>query len=111
MFVGDSLSSNQWQSLTCMVQNAVPSSNYTLVQRKSFYSLTFPVCLLFLVKSSHGFFNSGERAGGVRFKPCDPLDQGKVLFPQGSSHNLSSMFFQSKGLGFGQLMHFLLNQS
>ncbi|XP_071907321.1 protein trichome birefringence-like 42 [Coffea arabica] len=31
MFVGDSLSKNQWQSLACMLHFAVPSSNYTLV--------------------------------------------------------------------------------
>ncbi|KAF1898081.1 hypothetical protein Lal_00032845 [Lupinus albus] len=30
MFIGDSLSRNQWQSLTCMLHSSVPNSNYTL---------------------------------------------------------------------------------
>lgn len=55
MFVGDSLSSNQWQSLTCMVQNAVPGSQYTLVQRKSFYSLTFPEFGVSIMYMKDGF--------------------------------------------------------
>ncbi|KAH6837285.1 TRICHOME BIREFRINGENCE-LIKE 37 [Perilla frutescens var. hirtella] len=32
MFVGDSLSLNQWQSLTCMLHASVPQSNYTLTK-------------------------------------------------------------------------------
>ncbi|KAK9269113.1 hypothetical protein L1049_000882 [Liquidambar formosana] len=32
MFVGDSLSYNQWESLTCMLHTAVPNSKYTLIQ-------------------------------------------------------------------------------
>ena len=45
MFVGDSLSNNQWQSLACMLHFAVPSSNYTLVRSGggALLNLSFPV--------------------------------------------------------------------
>lgn len=43
LFVGDSLSLNQWQSLTCMLYNAVPSAKYTLVRSGELSTLTFKV--------------------------------------------------------------------
>ncbi|KAH0722007.1 hypothetical protein KY289_005051 [Solanum tuberosum] len=42
MFVGDSLSSNQWQSLACMLHAAVPNSNYTFDSTKERSVLSFP---------------------------------------------------------------------
>lgn len=49
MFVGDSLSSNQWQSLTCMLHNAVPNTNYTFDQTVARSSLSFPASPLLLL--------------------------------------------------------------
>lgn len=43
MFVGDSLSNNQWQSLACMLHAAVPNSNYTFDKTKNRSVLSFPV--------------------------------------------------------------------
>ncbi|KAM3746919.1 hypothetical protein ACB098_06G236500 [Castanea mollissima] len=41
MFVGDSLSLNQWQSLTCMLHTAVPAANYTLTRTEAVSTFTF----------------------------------------------------------------------
>ncbi|GMH24901.1 hypothetical protein Nepgr_026744 [Nepenthes gracilis] len=41
LFVGDSLSLNQWQSLTCMLLAAVPQAKYSLVQKPPIYEFHF----------------------------------------------------------------------
>ncbi|XP_031382977.1 protein trichome birefringence-like 43 [Punica granatum] len=41
MFVGDSLSLNQWQSLTCMLYSTEPSTKYTLVRTGGISTFTF----------------------------------------------------------------------
>jgi hypothetical protein len=43
MFVGDSLSLNQFNSLACMIHAAVPNSRTTFRQRDALQSLTFEV--------------------------------------------------------------------
>ncbi|KAL3651325.1 Protein trichome birefringence-like 43 [Castilleja foliolosa] len=42
MFVGDSLSLNQWQSLTCMLHVALPRANYTSRTINGLSTFTFP---------------------------------------------------------------------
>ncbi|KAL5716567.1 hypothetical protein ACHQM5_018237 [Ranunculus cassubicifolius] len=42
MFVGDSLSLNQWQSLTCMLHIAVPRAKYTLYRTGDISTFAFP---------------------------------------------------------------------
>ena len=57
MFVGDSLSLNQWESLTCMLHAAVPKSKYTVDRQKDLSTFTIPVTLsLSLVFSFCSFF-------------------------------------------------------
>lgn len=43
MFVGDSLSLNQWESLACMLHTAVPKANYTLKRTGALSTFKFPV--------------------------------------------------------------------
>ncbi|KAM5578415.1 protein trichome birefringence-like 43 [Rosa sericea] len=42
MFIGDSLSLNQWQSLACLLHTAVPTAKYTLVRSGGLSAFTFP---------------------------------------------------------------------
>ncbi|PIA42037.1 hypothetical protein AQUCO_02100109v1 [Aquilegia coerulea] len=42
MFVGDSLSLNQWLSLTCLLHNAVPTANYTRIRGDPLSIFTIP---------------------------------------------------------------------
>nr|GMC72626.1 protein trichome birefringence-like 41 [Ipomoea batatas] len=42
MFVGDSLSLNQWQSLTCMLHAALPQSNMAIQRKGDFPTFNFP---------------------------------------------------------------------
>ncbi|KAL4014342.1 hypothetical protein IC575_026544 [Cucumis melo] len=41
MFVGDSLSLNQWESLACMIHASVPNSKTSFVRREGLSSVTF----------------------------------------------------------------------
>ena len=51
MFVGDSISNNMWQSLTCLLHIAVPSSNYTLSRTNELSVFSFPVIIFSFVSS------------------------------------------------------------
>ena len=53
MFVGDSLSTNMWQSLACLIHAWVPNARYTLLRQKGLASLTFEVCSILII-----FFSS-----------------------------------------------------
>ncbi|KAI4323065.1 hypothetical protein L6164_022700 [Bauhinia variegata] len=51
LFVGDSISNNMWQSLTCMLHVAVPKSDYTLSSSKqlsTFYFQEYGASIMFL---------------------------------------------------------------
>ncbi|KAL2663861.1 hypothetical protein AAZV13_02G125700 [Glycine max] len=44
MFVGDSLSLNMWESLSCMLHASVPNATTSFVRRQAISTVTFEVC-------------------------------------------------------------------
>ena len=54
MFVGDSLSANQWESMACMLHASVPNATYTLTSPTTLF---FPVTTLSHYYSSFHFAN------------------------------------------------------
>ncbi|XP_027340769.1 protein trichome birefringence-like 43 [Abrus precatorius] len=67
MFVGDSLSLNQWQSLTCMLHTAVPHAQYTSVRSGDLSIFTFPAYDVKVMFSRNAFLVDivGESFGRV----------------------------------------------
>ncbi|BAT88950.1 hypothetical protein LR48_Vigan09g007400 [Vigna angularis] len=67
MFVGDSLSLNQWQSLTCMLHVALPSAPYSLVRNGGVSIFTFTTYNVKLMFSRNAFLVDivGEKIGRV----------------------------------------------
>ncbi|KAK7300122.1 hypothetical protein RJT34_10957 [Clitoria ternatea] len=67
MFVGDSLSLNQWQSLTCMLHRAVPHAKYTTVRTGNLSTFTFPSYGVKVMFSRNAFLvdTISERIGRV----------------------------------------------
>lgn len=49
MFVGDSLSLNMWESLSCMIHASVPNSKTSFVRKETLSSVSFEVSLFFLL--------------------------------------------------------------
>lgn len=58
MFVGDSLSLNQFQSLTCMIYAWVPKSKTTFIKKDGLASVTFEVMFLSFAFSCLFMLNS-----------------------------------------------------
>uniref|UniRef100_A0A5B7CAY9 Uncharacterized protein n=1 Tax=Davidia involucrata TaxID=16924 RepID=A0A5B7CAY9_DAVIN len=55
MFVGDSLSLNQWQSLTCMLHAAVPRSNFTIQRKGDISTFSLPDYAISVMLSRNAF--------------------------------------------------------
>ncbi|XP_049374113.1 protein trichome birefringence-like 41 [Solanum verrucosum] len=55
MFIGDSLSLNQWQSLTCMLHAAFPKLNYTLQRKGDVSNFVFQDHNVSLILSRNAF--------------------------------------------------------
>ncbi|XP_061370416.1 protein trichome birefringence-like 43 [Gastrolobium bilobum] len=78
LFVGDSLSLNQWQSLTCMLHTAVPNAKYTSVRIGDLSTFTFPSYDVKLMFSRNAFLVDTVSESIGRVLKLDSLEAGKL---------------------------------
>ncbi|XP_028760227.1 protein trichome birefringence-like 43 isoform X1 [Neltuma alba] len=77
MFVGDSLSLNQWQSLTCMLHKSVPQSQYTDDRTGLLSTFTFPEYDVKVVMSRNVFLVDVVDENGGRVLKLDSIQAGQ----------------------------------
>ncbi|OWM73357.1 hypothetical protein CDL15_Pgr001471 [Punica granatum] len=78
MFVGDSLSQNMWESLSCMIHAWVPNARASLIRRDGLSSLTFQDygVMIMLYRTPFLVDVVNERAG--RVLKLDSINNGKA---------------------------------
>uniref|UniRef100_A0A803M6C2 Trichome birefringence-like N-terminal domain-containing protein n=2 Tax=Chenopodium quinoa TaxID=63459 RepID=A0A803M6C2_CHEQI len=77
LFVGDSISLNQWQSLACMLHTAVPQSKYTLARSGGLSEFTFPDYNTSLTLLRDGFLIKIVNKKAGRVLVLNSVSQGK----------------------------------
>ncbi|XP_048328083.2 protein trichome birefringence-like 43 [Ziziphus jujuba] len=78
LFVGDSLSLNQWQSLTCMLHKTNPLAKYSLVRTGGLSTFTFPAYNVKVMFSRNAFLVDTISTSAGRILKLDSIESGKL---------------------------------
>ncbi|KAI5332917.1 hypothetical protein L3X38_023046 [Prunus dulcis] len=78
LFVGDSLSYNQWQSLVCMLHAAVPQTNYTLTSKAGLSTFYLPDYGVSVSLSRNPFLVDLVKTKVGRVLRLDSIENGKT---------------------------------
>ncbi|KAJ8423504.1 hypothetical protein Cgig2_023088 [Carnegiea gigantea] len=77
MFVGDSISLNQWQSLACILHTSTPDATYTLTRAGGLSDFTFPAYNASLMFLRDGFLIKIETEKIGRVLELNSVSQGQ----------------------------------
>ncbi|CAL5390971.1 unnamed protein product [Camellia sinensis] len=77
MFVGDSLSLNQWQSLTCMIHAAVPNRHFSILRKDDLSTFTLQEYNISVMISRNAFLVDLVREKIGRVLKLDSIENGK----------------------------------
>ncbi|KAK1404856.1 Trichome birefringence-like family [Heracleum sosnowskyi] len=80
MFVGDSLSLNQWQSLTCMIHSSVPQASYVSKKIGGLSNFTFPEYKMSLLFSRNAFLVDIKSESIGRVLDLDSVEGSRELW-------------------------------
>ncbi|KAI5337795.1 hypothetical protein L3X38_017066 [Prunus dulcis] len=78
MFVGDSLSLNQWQSLTCMLHTSNPHAHYKLFKTGGLSTFTFPAYKIKVMISRNAFLVDTIATTAGQVLKLDSIESGKM---------------------------------
>ncbi|KAB2612657.1 protein trichome birefringence-like 43 [Pyrus ussuriensis x Pyrus communis] len=76
LFVGDSLSLNQWQSLACIIHKSLPEAKYNLVKIGSLSELKFPEYDVSIMLSHNAFLVDIVLEGSQHVQVLDSIQSG-----------------------------------